>query len=155
MQVSQIRKLNSLHYRILRLATGDWRIKTKRSELDKLGRVKPMQFARYSTAGLVIKTIRNNKPRNLSDILQKTLYCERRKPGRLRFFDNSKTKLGFQSIDNRLTSVFAELDFDHYPHITDHSLRINLKKSLNLNKHDPILQNDERKVIRATQITTS
>ncbi len=84
-----------------------------------------------------------------------TLYFERRKSGRLRFFDNSKTKLGFQSIDNRLTSVFAELDFDHYPHITDHSLRINLKKSLNLNKHDPILQNDERKVIRATQITTS
>ncbi len=95
-----------------------------------------MQFAKFSSAGLVIKTIRNNEPQNLKDILCKTLYTERRKPGRLRFYDNSKTKAGYQSIENRIAKIFAELDFDHFPYITDHNLRINLKESLNFIKPD-------------------
>ncbi len=128
-------------------------MRTKRNELDKLGRAKPIQFARYSTAGIVIKTVRNQEPRNLLETLKKTMYVKRRQAGRLHFYDSSKTKMGLQSIENRLTDVFSRLDFDHFPHISDHHLRTSLKKSLNFTIIDPILQNGERNNSATTQAT--
>ena len=61
--------------------------------------------------------------------------------------------MGFQSIENRLAGHFAELDFDHYPWITGHSLQISLKRSLDIIKTDTKLQNVEQGDFMATKTT--
>lgn len=75
--------------------------------------------------------MRDKLPVCLHSKLSTTAYHERRKPNRLLFFDKSKTKLGFQGIQNRIGDVFNQFDFDNYPVINDDQLRINLKKSFN------------------------
>jgi len=70
--------------------------------------------------------MRDKLPVCLHSKLSTTAYHER-----LLFFDKSKTKLGFQGIQNRIGDVFNQFDFDNYPVINDDQLRINLKKSFN------------------------
>jgi hypothetical protein len=41
-------KLNSLHYRLLRIAERDWKTEINREQLDKLGRARPTTWAKYS-----------------------------------------------------------------------------------------------------------
>jgi len=53
--VSQLRRLNSLHYKLLRIAVQDWKRKSSRSDLDEIGRVRPSQWYKYATGSLIIK----------------------------------------------------------------------------------------------------
>jgi len=46
--------------------------------------------------------VRDQMPKPPFDLLDKTLHVEPRKPGFGKFFDSSKTKRGYQSIQNRL-----------------------------------------------------
>ena len=87
-------------------------------------------------------------------LLQRTLYIVRRKSGRLRFYNNSRTKIGYQSIKNRLADVFLSLNFDHYCWTSDHNLLIFSKKCLDFIKTDPLLQNDRQRDFTATQTAT-
>ena len=50
----------------------------------------------------VIKTIRDEEPKSLFELLHSTYFEESRKPFIGMFFDDSKTLLGRQSIQNRL-----------------------------------------------------
>lgn len=126
-----IRKLNSLHYRLLRTAVCDWKNKNKtsREELDKMGRVRPTTWAHYTSASTAIKIIRDDQPTRLNGHLRESLYRENRS-GRVRFFDNSKMKQGRQAFANRLKDTFdriaAPLTFKE----SDATLRRILKKEL-------------------------
>jgi len=94
-------KFNSLHFRMLRTATRQH--ETSRSELTKrCRRATPNEWANFITASRVIKTIRDEQPKPLFDLLQCTYFEESRKPHVGLFFDDSKTLLGRQSIQNRL-----------------------------------------------------
>jgi hypothetical protein len=73
-------KLNSMHYKLLRIASRDWRNKIRRVELDKLGRAKPSLWGKYATASLAIKALRDNVPTRIVNHLNQTLYTERRYP---------------------------------------------------------------------------
>ena len=99
-------KLNSLHFRLLRVACKDFSLKLSRDDLTtRCKRAKPMEWARYSTASIAMKTIRDELPKPLFEILKSTYYEERRQKGRGLFFDSSRRKCGRQSLQNRLSHV--------------------------------------------------
>ena len=94
-------KFNSIHFRILRTATRSFG--ASRPELSKrCQRATPIEWARFVTASRVIKTIRDEEPKSLFELLHSTYFEESRKPFIGMFFDDSKTLLGRQSIQNRL-----------------------------------------------------
>jgi len=83
----------------------------------------------YIVSKLVIKTIHSHEPVHIYKKLLDTFYSTRRKPGLGHFFNNSKGKIGKQSIQNRLT-LMDEITDDWMTQLrTDNSLRIMLKKT--------------------------
>jgi len=132
-KASSIGKLNAVHYRLLCLVENDWKKKKKRCELDMIGRARPSLWGKYATGNLVIKILRNTVPTDLNNALHRTLFTERRKPLRARFFDASRTKNGYQAIQNRLGGLFETLDFENYnKHISDDYVRIQVKQALGM-----------------------
>jgi len=123
-----IHQLDRVHYKVLRIVKNDWKRKISRNKLDKIGRAKPSSWADYSTASLVIKVLQTEQPRHLYKSLTKNAFQERRRPGRMKFYDDSNTKVGGNSLRNRLTDLFNRIDFDFYPFINPDRLRINLKR---------------------------
>jgi len=122
-----IRKLNALHYRSLRIAVKDYRRKLKRSQLDGIGRVRPSTWAKYSASSLVIKTITRKSPKRLYDDLVKTSYRERRKPKRPKFYNKSDHRIGRQTLCNRAGDLLNNANFDWDCDLTDDAIRKNLK----------------------------
>jgi hypothetical protein len=125
-------KLTSLHFRLLRTACKDYGYKLSRVELtNRCLRATPLEWSRYTTASVAIKTIRDKQPMVLHDILKRTYYAERRNIAKGLFYDSSRTKMGRQSLQNRLPHVkhlkvpWNELDSK----LSNHSLRIMLKET--------------------------
>jgi hypothetical protein len=104
---SDIRKLDSTHYRLLRLAKCDYKRRIPREDLDDLGRARPETWMKFSTVSLTAKVIRDQEPKRLYDHLMKTQYYERRYNDRPKFFDASKNKGGFQAIGNRIGTFYS------------------------------------------------
>jgi len=76
--------------------------KGKRSELDQIVRPRPSTWANYASSSLVIKVINEKSPSILYQRLCKNHYFERRKPWKMKFYNNAKTNDGFQGIENKL-----------------------------------------------------
>jgi len=70
--------------------------------------------------------------RDFKTMLCTTSYSTRRHPDRCLFYDRSRTKNGFQSIENRVGAIFNELDFNFSNNLTDEFIRISLKRSLKM-----------------------
>jgi hypothetical protein len=99
-------KLASLHFRLLRTACKDFWTKIPRAELTKrCMKATPTEWANFTSASLTIKILRDRQPSRLNDILLTTYYSERRNAARGLFFDSSKTRIGAQSIQNRLMHI--------------------------------------------------
>jgi hypothetical protein len=124
-----IRKLNSLHYRLLRIATRDWKNRTPRCILDKVGRARPTTWAKYSSASTAIKILRDKCPVRLHQHLTNTLYYERRASNVVKFYDNSKKRVGRQAFGNRLKTVFEEINKPIFLNESNNAIRLLLKKS--------------------------
>jgi len=96
-------KLNSIHFRMLRTAKKDYKMKLKRDELtNTCKRATPDQWNKFITSSKVIKIIREQTPVELATKLQSTYFEEKRQPGVGYFYDTSRLKVGRQSIQNRL-----------------------------------------------------
>jgi hypothetical protein len=96
-------KLTSTHFRMLRTAKRDYKLKFKRTELTELcKRATPEQWTRFLTATRVVKIVRNRAPTDLYRILTQNYFEEKRNPHIGMFFDSSRTRKGRQSIQNRL-----------------------------------------------------
>jgi len=113
-----LKRHTSLHYRLLRIAVNDWKQCISRSSLDKIGRAKPSVWAKYSVSSIVIKIMTTEQPKHLFDSLKENSYHERRHPNRLKNFSTALTRIGDNSLQNRLTLLFKETNFDHFPHLT-------------------------------------
>jgi len=122
-----IRRLNSIHYRVLRIAVQDYRRIMPRRELDQLGRTRPTVWSKYQTASIAIKAITSGQPARLMQNMTRNSYVERRRRGRLKFYDGSRLRIGRQMIDNRLCFM-NDLDYDWLTGTSDDRLRIELKK---------------------------
>jgi len=129
------RRMNALHYRTLRIVLRDYRRKLHRSSLDELGRARPTTWANYLTCSRIIKTCTNHLPKRLYEMLKKNSYSERRYPGRLKFFDASRRKVGQQMIANRAGRGINGASFDWLDGISHDLMRINLKRLLNMNNN--------------------
>jgi len=113
----------------LRIIENNWK---KRADQDKLGRAKPSLCAKYVTGNLVLKTPKREFPVHIFKKICTTCYSTRRHPDKYLFHDKSKTKFGFQSIENRVGAISYELDFDSSNNITEDFKRISLKRSLKM-----------------------
>ena len=91
----------------------------------------PLEWFKYTTASVAIKTIREKAPKRLHQILQRTYYSERRNVGRGLFYDASKTKQGQQSLQNRLQHIaqICEPWNESGPKLTNDKLRTMLKST--------------------------
>jgi len=127
---SQWKKLRSIHYRILRIATKDFKQRANRRVLDKTyKRATPKMWSQYSTFLLVMKTLRDRSPIYLTTIIMQTYYNERRKPGVAKFYDNSRGKVRKHRICNRLETM-AQLPEWFGRDLTNHQIRLLLKDHL-------------------------
>ncbi len=126
-----LRKLNSMNYKLLRIASRDWRNKAKKVELDKMGRACPSVWAKYATASFTIKAIRDGVPTRLNNHINQTLNYERRFPKMLRFYDSSRKRVGKQALCNRLKSIFDDIKVKLTWQESNDTIRRMLKKSLN------------------------
>jgi len=57
-----IRRINAVYYRSLRIASKDYKKKLPKSKLDELGRARPTMWARYQSTSIVIKAITRMAP---------------------------------------------------------------------------------------------
>jgi hypothetical protein len=125
-----LRKLNGLHYKLLRISECDWKNRISRETLDKLGRMRPTIWTKYATANTVIKILRDRQPKRLYGHLHQTLYHERRQQLVMKFFDKSRYRVGRQCVGNRLKSVFDEIDTPFNLTESNDAIRVKLKKAL-------------------------
>jgi len=126
-----ITMLNSIHYRAMRLSIGDWRNKIPRREVDlKCKRATPTQWMAYCNAKVAIELTNLNKDGpQLSEKMYARCYVNERRPGLGTFMDESRLRIGRNSLPNRL-EVMKSINFDWFGDINKHSLRINLKKTI-------------------------
>jgi len=95
------RKLDSHHYRILRTIHNDRDCKIPRKDLDELSnRVNPSQGAQYITASTAITLVKNNDT-PMGRKLKEKIYVNDRYPGKVKFINTTKTKIGEQELSNR------------------------------------------------------
>jgi len=59
---NDLRRLNALHYRGLRIAVRDYKKCLHRYELDEVGRARPTTWSKYQTANRIIKVVQSGLP---------------------------------------------------------------------------------------------
>ncbi len=119
------KKIRSAHYRALRLVYGDH---LSRDDLDNVGqRATPDELADYSIAKMIAKMCILEAPKRLLMTTLQNSYSERRKPGRLMFYDDSSRMIGRQRLKNRLKCVSKHMKFE-WLHCDVNGLRPKLKK---------------------------
>jgi len=127
---SQWKKLNSIHYRALRICIKDFRNKTSKVTIDAMfKRATPIQWMRYSNAKMAISlTLLKNNSTRLGKKLQSQLYINDRCPGRAITMDTSRLRIGKNSFVNRLQCL-RNINFDWTSGINPDRLRICLKET--------------------------
>jgi hypothetical protein len=100
-------------------------------EVERCKRATPLEWVKFSTACRVIKTIKDEEPKPLIDLLNENYFEENRKPGCGIFFDKSHTQLGHQSIQNRL--IFMHCIDEHWNNklkpLKNDQIRVLVKKA--------------------------
>jgi len=129
-----LRRLNALHYRALRIVVKDYKRTTSKSTLDLLGRARPSTWAKFNTSTLVLKITTRNQPKRLCEYVLMNSFLERRKPLRLKFFNKADLRIGRQTLTNRCDLLINDLDFDWFYATSDDYIRVNLKKHYNMNR---------------------
>jgi len=129
-----LRRLNALHSRALRIVVKDYKRMTSKSTLDLLGRARPTTWAKFITSTLVLKITTKNQPKRLCEYVLTNSFLERRKPLRLKFFNKADLRIGRQTLTNRCGLLTNDLDFDWFYATSDDYIRVNLKKHYNMNR---------------------
>jgi len=103
------KRIEILHYKLLRLVVKDWYRLCPKDMLDTLGRATPDKFADYAVGNVVIKSINNGIPTRLRDEILANMYSLRRS-GKLRSFDSARKRIGKQAIGNRTDDIIKIFD---------------------------------------------
>jgi len=126
------KKIDSFHYRVMRVAIQDFKGKKKRKVIDSLcKRATPRMWSNYISASTAIKIIRDKEPKRLLDSINTSMVIERRRPRNGRFFDGSRLLVGKHQFKNRLTHLSQIQDPWLYPTPSNDSIRTILKRHLN------------------------
>jgi len=123
-------KLRSLHFRLLRTACRDYYYQHSKEYLSRrCRRATPDEWAKYCTASIVIKTIRDKNPARLHSLLRSSYFEEPRKAGLGKFFDNSVSRVDKQSINCRLDHIRLINQPWSTQNLSNDSIRILLKQT--------------------------
>lgn len=125
---ADLRRLNALHYRSLRIAVRDYKRRVPRSELDLLGRARPTTWSRFQASSIVIKTMNYCLPERLYNSIKANSYVERRRMLRPKFWNKSNYRIGKQALQNRAGELVNDVNFNWSDGISDDALRVNLKR---------------------------
>jgi len=98
-----------------------------REMLDLLGRQKPHVIAQYMTGSFLINCYNSRVPSRLFAMIKTNEYVIRR-PGKIRFYDSSKKRIGSQAIFNRLDTIVQRFDDNWTKLKKKDCIRIYLKK---------------------------
>lgn len=97
----RLRRLESIHYRCLRVIVKDYKQRIPREWIDAATqRLPPKIWCRFAAASLAIKVRQSREPRYLCDNFFQNTYAEARKPGRLFGFDSSRGMVGRSQTKN-------------------------------------------------------
>jgi hypothetical protein len=117
------KKLNSVHYRALRMLLGDFRNVMKRDEIDSITkRATPIEWANYCITSTVI-WLYNQSYTRIANELRSAAYVNDRLPYRARFIDKSKLQIGRQAIKNRIGNLFSRISFNWIGELSDEIIR--------------------------------
>jgi len=118
--------LFSQHYWAICAAVGDGKTKILRAILDIIGkRANPRQLARYSIARYVIKAYDSEETPTGAKLVQ-LVYINDKCPGRTKFFNTSRLKIGRQDLPKCLELM--NLTSDCVGEFSDGYLRTKLKE---------------------------
>jgi len=122
------RKLNSFYYNSCRVIINDFEKLVNRETIDELvKRATPEEYSNFSVARTVIKSMHlSNSP--LFQICSTTSYQTQRKPNQYFFYDNSRSRVGKNSINNRAGEIFKQINFE-FLNINRDLVRIKLKRT--------------------------
>jgi hypothetical protein len=126
------KKIESLHYRIMRVACNDFKRRRRRKEIDiQCKRATPKMWSYYVSASTAMKIIRDAEPKLLARTIETNMVTERRRPRNGRFFDSSRVMIGRHQFSNRLGHLNSIPDPWLYPSPSNDSIRTMLKRHLN------------------------
>jgi len=90
-----MRRLESVHYRCLRIIMKDYKQRISSEWIDAATqRLPPKKWSRFAAASLAIKIRQSQLPQRLHEDIFRNTYVVSRKPGRLFGYDSSKTMVG-------------------------------------------------------------
>jgi len=123
--------ISPIHYFPLRLAFDDFKRKYSRKELNSLAsRANPFELNDYKIAKLLISILSNTDPFVLFNELLSHCVVETRKEFNPSFLDMSRTRIGRQSLANRVNIISKQIKFEWLGKtFTKDSLRKSLKSS--------------------------
>jgi hypothetical protein len=126
------KRMDSFHYRVMRVAINDFKRNKKRKVIDSLcKRATPKMWSNYISASTALKIVRDLLPSRLATSINETMVTERRRPRNGRFFDNSKLRVGRHSFANRLGHLNDISGPWLYPTPSDDAIRTLLKRHFN------------------------
>jgi hypothetical protein len=106
-------KLNPVHNYPLRLALKDFKkVYSNRKVAVLTRRAMPFEINNFKVARLIISVINSTNPFCLFHDLVSHAVIERRCPLQPSFFDTSRSRIGRQSIANRISTIFKNVNFD-------------------------------------------
>jgi hypothetical protein len=91
-------------------------------------RATPSEWSNYCVCKEMIRILNRQMPKSTFDRISSNSYTLNR-PLRLRFFDNSRTKVGRQCFENKIVTPSSKLTFD-WSGLTNDQIRVNLKQCL-------------------------
>lgn len=129
---SELKIVESLHYRCVRLVVKDYRQRTSREIIDfATKRLPPLLWMEYSACNLFINSKMVNQPTKLLQELSTNLYTKRRSDGVLFGFDSSKARVARQRTSNWLGSAICKITTPWTNHIlSKDQIRLLLKKHI-------------------------
>jgi len=105
-----LRRIESVHYKCLRLIVKDYRQRISREWIDAATqRLPPKLLGKFATASLAIKIRQAKAPLGLYEEIFKNTYAETRKPGRLFGFDSSRVSVGRSMTKNWIGQTLGHI----------------------------------------------
>jgi len=110
LQGPEIRKIESLHFRSLRIVIRDYRQRVHREWVTaSTRRIPPRLWLKFAAASLALKTWTTQTPRNLFASMFSNTYSKNRSPGLLYAFDASKSSIGRSSTRNWIGMTLGQI----------------------------------------------
>jgi hypothetical protein len=111
---NDLKRVERIHYRALRVGIYDFKNKVSRDLLDHdFKRATPREWSNYSVAQEMIRIFVSKCPSSLFTRLEPQGYLINR-PTRMRFYDASRTRIGHQCFENKVSRISTKLTFDWF-----------------------------------------